>query len=80
MYCNYAKEHWMVEGENPPVGLILCAIKGQALAKYALDGLSNKIMAANCKTILPDAEVLQRELDKTRLMVEGRRVASVPKR
>jgi predicted nuclease of restriction endonuclease-like (RecB) superfamily len=80
MYCNYAKEHWLVEGENPPVGLILCANKGQALAKYALDGLPNKVMAANYKTILPDAEVLQRELDKTRLMLEGRRGASVRKR
>jgi predicted nuclease of restriction endonuclease-like (RecB) superfamily len=80
MYCNYAKEHWMVEGENPPVGLILCANKGQALAKYALDRLPNKIMAANYKTILPDAEMLQRELDKTRLLLEGRGVASAPKR
>lgn len=25
LYLNYAREHWMVEGENPPVGLILCA-------------------------------------------------------
>jgi predicted nuclease of restriction endonuclease-like (RecB) superfamily len=80
MYCNYAKEHWLVEGENPPVGLILCANKGQALAKYALDGLPNKVMAANYKTILPDAEVLQRELHKTRLLLEGRGVTSVPKR
>jgi predicted nuclease of restriction endonuclease-like (RecB) superfamily len=79
MYCNYAKEHWMVEGENPPVGLILCANKGQALAKYALDGLPNKVMAANYKTILPDAEVLQRELDKTRLLLEGRGVTGAPK-
>jgi predicted nuclease of restriction endonuclease-like (RecB) superfamily len=77
MYCNYAKEHWMVEGENPPVGLILCANKGQALAKYALDGLPNKIMAANYKTILPDAEMLQRELDKTRLLLESRGIVSV---
>jgi predicted nuclease of restriction endonuclease-like (RecB) superfamily len=79
MYCNYAKEHWLVEGENPPVGLILCANKGQALAKYALDGLPNKVMAANYKTILPDAEVLQRELRKTRLLLEGRGVTGAPK-
>jgi predicted nuclease of restriction endonuclease-like (RecB) superfamily len=79
MYCNYAKERWMVEGENPPVGLILCANKGQALAKYALDGLPNKVMAANYKTILPDAEVLQRELHKTRLLLEGRGVTGAPK-
>jgi DUF1016 N-terminal domain len=32
----------------------------------ALDGLPNKIMAANYKTVLPDAEVLQKELEKTR--------------
>ncbi|OES60520.1 hypothetical protein A7R81_13385, partial [Pseudomonas aeruginosa] len=38
MYCNYAKEHWAYSDENPPVGLILCADKGHALARYALDG------------------------------------------
>jgi predicted nuclease of restriction endonuclease-like (RecB) superfamily len=71
MYCNYAKEHWTLEGENPPVGLILCAHKGQALARYALDGLPNKIMAANYKTVLPDVAVLERELEKTRLMLDA---------
>lgn len=25
MYCNYAKEHWTLPDENPPVGLVLCA-------------------------------------------------------
>lgn len=71
MYCNYAKENWALPEENPPVGLILCADKGHAMARYALDGLPNKIMAANYKTVLPDAEVLQRELEKTRLMLEA---------
>ena len=74
MYCNYAKENWTLPDENPPVGLILCADKGHALARYAMDGLPNKIMAANYKTVLPDAEVLQKELEKTRLMLESRRV------
>jgi predicted nuclease of restriction endonuclease-like (RecB) superfamily len=27
LYLNYAREHWMKAGENPPVGLILCAEK-----------------------------------------------------
>jgi predicted nuclease of restriction endonuclease-like (RecB) superfamily len=76
MYCNYAKENWTLEGENPPVGLILCADKGHALARYALDGLPNKIMAANYKTVLPDTEVLQKELEKTRLLLESRRIPS----
>jgi hypothetical protein len=25
LYLNYAREHWTLAGENPPVGLILCA-------------------------------------------------------
>ena len=37
LYLNYAREHWMKPGENPPVGLILCAEKGAAEAHYALD-------------------------------------------
>jgi hypothetical protein len=28
LYLNDARERWMREGENPPVGLILCAAKG----------------------------------------------------
>lgn len=71
LYCNYAKENWTLPDENPPVGLILCADKGHAMARYALEGLPNKIMAANYKTVLPDAELLQQELEKTRLMLDS---------
>jgi predicted nuclease of restriction endonuclease-like (RecB) superfamily len=72
MYCNYAKMHWTLPDENPPVGLILCADKGQALARYALEGLPSKIMAANYQIVLPDTELLQKELDNTRRLIESR--------
>lgn len=72
LYCNYAKEHWTFQGENPPVGLILCADKGHALARYALEGLPSKVMAANYRTVLPDAELLQKELENTRRLLESR--------
>jgi len=75
MYCNYAREHWTLPGENPPVGLILCARAKSALARYALDGLPNKIMAAEYKTVLPDVKLLQAELEKTRRELEARRIA-----
>jgi predicted nuclease of restriction endonuclease-like (RecB) superfamily len=65
VYLNYAREHWTLPGENPPVGLILCASKGTALAHYALEGLPNKVLAAQYKTALPDEEVLAAELDRT---------------
>jgi predicted nuclease of restriction endonuclease-like (RecB) superfamily len=74
MYCNYAREHWTLPGENPPVGLILCARAKSALARYALDGLPNKIMAAEYKTVLPDTKLLAEELEKSRREFETRRI------
>jgi len=73
LYLNYAREHWMKEGENPPVGLILCAEKGAAEAHYALDGLPNKVLAAEYQTVLPDEKLLAAELDRTRRELEARR-------
>jgi len=73
MYLNYAREHWMKAGENPPVGLILCAEKGAAQAHYALDNLPNKILAAEYQTILPDEKLIAEELERSRQRLEGLR-------
>ena len=66
MYCNYAMEHWTLPGENPPVGLILRARTNAAIARYPLDGLPNKVLAAEYHTVLPDEQLLADELAKTR--------------
>ena len=72
LYLNYAREHWVREGENPPVGLILCSEKDEALARYALDGLSNNVMAGKYRLTLPDEALLASELDRTRQAMELR--------
>ncbi|MEO6277510.1 PDDEXK nuclease domain-containing protein [Roseateles sp.] len=74
MYLNYAREHWTKPGENPPVGLVLCTSKGSNEAHYALDGLPNKVMAAEYQTMLPDEKLLIDELEKTRRALEAKRV------
>ena len=66
LYLNYAREHWRHEGENPPVGLILCAQKDEAVARYALEGLTNKVLAAEYRTTLPDEELLASEIGRAR--------------
>jgi len=71
LYLNYAKEHWTNKDENPPVGLILCAEKDSAVAKYALEGLPNKVLAAKYKLALPNEKLLQEELKKTQKMLNG---------
>lgn len=76
LYVNYAREHWTRPGENPPVGLILCSEKGAAEAHYALDGLPNKILAAEYQTLLPDEKLLADELDKTRRELQARRLGN----
>ncbi len=71
-YLNYAREHWMREGENPPVGLILCSEKDEALARYALEGLSSNVLAAEYRINLPDEKILAAELDRTRQAMDLR--------
>ncbi|OGH56409.1 MAG: hypothetical protein A3G34_01830 [Candidatus Lindowbacteria bacterium RIFCSPLOWO2_12_FULL_62_27] len=72
MYLNYAREHWTQPGENQPVGLILCAQKNEAVAKYALDNLPNKVLTAEYKTVLPNEKLIEKELEKTRKMLESK--------
>ena len=72
LYLNYAREHWTRDDENPPVGLILCAKKDAAVAKYALEGLRNKVLAAEYRTTLPDEKVLAQELVDARRLLEQR--------
>ena len=73
MYLNYAKEHWTMSGENPPVGLVLCAGKGAGEAHYALNGLPNTIMASEYKVQLPDEKLLADELIRSQTMLETQR-------
>lgn len=72
MYLNYASEHWTREGENPPVGLILCARKDAALAKYALENLPNKVLASEYRLALPQEKDLVAEIERTQQMLEAR--------
>lgn len=79
LYLNYAREHWVKTGENPPVGLILCAEKGAAEAHYALDNLPNKVLAAEYQTILPDEKLIAQELEKSRRELERRKQTISPR-
>lgn len=76
LYLNYARENWMKPGENPPVGLILCADKGAAEAHYALDNLPNKILAAEYQTILPEEKLISEAMERSHQHLEVRHARS----
>ncbi|HLJ49728.1 MAG TPA: PDDEXK nuclease domain-containing protein [Bryobacteraceae bacterium] len=66
LYLNYAREHWSLPDENPPVGLILCSERDAAVAHYALEGLRNTVLAREYQLALPDELRLARQIEETR--------------
>ncbi|MGM9937713.1 MAG: YhcG family protein [Candidatus Ornithomonoglobus sp.] len=63
MYVNYYTRKMMNEGDNPPIGLLLCAKKSDTLVKMTLPEDNNQIYAAKYLDYLPTEEELKRELN-----------------
>jgi len=63
-YVTWYRRHMMAKGDNPPVGLLLCAQKDHTLAEYALAGMDNKIFVSKYQLHLPKPEQLRRELER----------------
>ena len=72
LYLNYARDHWVQPGENPPVGIVLCSGKSDALVRYATEALPNKLLVREYLTALPDEATLSGELERTRRKLEER--------
>ena len=58
-YVNYYRKHEMAEGDNPPIGLLLCTDKDHALVEYALGGMDENLFVSTYKVALPKAEELE---------------------
>lgn len=63
MYVNYYTRQMMNEGDNPPVGVVLCADKSDTLVEYTLSEDNRQIFAAKYLPYMPTKEELQRELN-----------------
>lgn len=59
MYVNYYTRELMNQGDNPPVGIILCADKNDAVVKYTLPEDEKQIFAAKYMTYLPTQNELR---------------------
>jgi predicted nuclease of restriction endonuclease-like (RecB) superfamily len=64
MYLNYFKENEAAEGDNPPIGIILCADKSETLVKYATAGLPQPIFVSKYMTNLPSERELQNIIEE----------------
>lgn len=63
MYLNYYAAEVNEEGDNPPIGIILCTDKNNVTAEYALGGLSNNIFASTYTYVIPDKERLIEQVE-----------------
>lgn len=63
MYVNYYTRELMNEGDNPPIGLLLCATKSDTLVRMTLPEDNNQIYAAKYMDYMPTEEELRRELN-----------------
>ncbi len=62
MYVNYYTRKMMNEGDNPPIGIVLCADKSDTLVEYTLPEDNKQIFAAKYLPYMPTKEELRREL------------------
>lgn len=58
-YVSYYKENEMHEGDNPPVGILLCTKKGKTMVEYAIAGMSNQLFVSTYMLQLPDKTSLE---------------------
>ena len=61
-YVSYYKENEMHEGDNPPVGILLCTRKGEKMVEYAIAGMDNNLFVSTYMLQLPDKATLEKFL------------------
>ena len=72
MYVNYYQRELMNEGDSPPIGIVLCTEKKDAVVRYTLSEDNKQIFASKYKLYLPTEEELVRELKHRRALIEER--------
>lgn len=64
MYLNYYAAEVNDDGDNPPIGIILCTEKNEVSAEYALGGLSNNVFASRYILYIPNKDLLVEQVEE----------------
>ena len=72
-YLNFWKDKMMTEGDQPPVGLLLCSDKDEAKVEYASAGLDESLFVSRYLVALPKPKDIKLFLedDRARLEIEA---------
>ena len=70
MYVNYYTKEEMNEGDNLPIGIILCASKSDTLVRYTLPDNNTQIYASKYSIYIPSEEELKNEINNERRLID----------
>lgn len=70
-YVNWYRQHMMNDGDNPPVGILLCSEKNHALVEYALAGMDNQLFVSKYLLEMPDKTTMQQFIDRQLRELQG---------
>ena len=70
MYVNYYQREITAPDENPPIGIVLCTDKSEAVVRYTLPEDNQQIFASRYKLYLPTETELAAELQRERQAIE----------
>ena len=70
MYVNYYQREITAPDENPPIGIVLCADKNEAVVRYTLPEDNQQVFASRYKLYLPSESELAAELQRERQAIE----------
>ena len=63
-YVSWYQKNMATDGDNPPVGILLCTQKDHTLVEYALAGMDNNLFVSKYQLELPKKEDIQRFLEE----------------
>lgn len=72
MYVNYYTREMTNAGDNPPIGILLCADKNDAVVRYTLSEDNKQIFTSKYMLYLPTEEELQKEITAEREALENK--------
>ena len=63
-YVSWYRDNMMADGDNPPVGILLCTGKNGTLVEYALAGMNNQFFMSKYLLELPNKEEMKQFIEQ----------------
>lgn len=70
-YVSWYRKNMMLEGDSPPIGILLCTHKKRSLVEFALAGMDNQLFVSKYQLELPSKEDMQRFIEEQMKEVQG---------